>query len=239
MATLVIPDVHERFDRLSNALVGRMEKASRIVFLGDWFDAFGGRDLDRLGEICAFINANHDGLRYEDRVIPTDWLLGNHDCHYFFQSNGFKCSGYDPVKHNFISANIPDVVVDSFKIFTKVGPYTLSHAGFHEATLQYCRPEVEREALKTVKGGGWDPIFGAGRARGGSQMIGGPTWLDWNSEFEHIPEVPQIVGHTHGSAVRTKGVSTGDSTKDRTAMLSFPWACKAGASTLAFGSWRG
>lgn len=212
MATMIIPDVHERMDRLAEALRDRLALADRVVFLGDWFDAFGDLRLDRVEMACQFINGNIDGLELGDaregtqKVVPATFLLGNHDCHYFFEAPYFKCSGYNPHKQEMIWETLSfSTVVPKFKIFTRVGPYLLSHAGFAEATLQYARPEVEKEALILARAGGFDPIFGAGRARGGHQKIGGPTWLDWNYEFEHIDGVPQIVGHTHGSAVRTKG----------------------------------
>ena len=224
MATLIIPDVHERLDRLERALVfarTMRDAVSRIVFLGDWFDAFGPVDLRKVGQICGWLNANingvdgtpfvemdaTDGDHTITRVIPADFLLGNHDCHYFFHHNGFMCSGYDHRKKDVIQANLAQTTMDQFKVFTKVGPYLCSHAGLHLATLGFDKPEVEAGALRTARAGGWDPFWGAGRARGGNQQIGGPTWLDWGAEFEHIDDLPQIVGHTNGQHVRSKGNS--------------------------------
>lgn len=219
MATLIIPDVHERMDRLAAALRDRLAKADRVVFLGDWFDAFGPLQLDRVEMACKFINGNIDGLLLEDharfvdhettdgggRVIPATFLLGNHDCHYFFDHPNFMCSGYTPAKKEVIEETMSGDAVEQFRIFTRVGPYLVSHAGFTEATMRFATEEVEAEALQAAYDGKFDPIFGAGYARGGRQPIGGPTWLDWNAEFQHIPSQPQIVGHTNGSAVRTKG----------------------------------
>lgn len=223
---LVVPDVHERLDRLANALRGRIEKADRVVFLGDWFDAFGEVDLRRVGQVCQFINGNVDGLRVpgpcscaqqednhiddctwwtDGRVVPATFLLGNHDCHYFFRHDWFKCSGYNPQKQEVISANVPQGIIEHFDIFTRVGPYLVSHAGFHPKTLQYATLEDERDALESAYNGRFDAIFGAGYARGGRQAIGGPTWLDWSAEFEHIDDCPQIVGHTNGRDIRVKG----------------------------------
>lgn len=205
MPCLVIPDVHERLDRLDAALDLAYNKADHIVFLGDWFDAFGAVDLQRVRDMCNEIESHIDGIGEggdgegtgPDRIIPTTFLLGNHDCHYFFSHDGFKCSGYNPMKQAVIDRYLPEEVKRKFKIFTRVGPYLLSHAGFHEATLQYAKPEVEADALKLAFDGKFDPIWGAGRARGGYQKIGGPTWLDWNMEFDHIDNCPQIVGHTN------------------------------------------
>jgi len=117
MAALRIPNIPERLDRLALALRQRIQKADRVVFLGDWFDAFGPVDLRRVGQVCGFLNGNINGLRWEDgdigsRLIPTEFLLGNHDCHYFFSHNGFKCSGYDPRKQEVIEANVPQGIID-------------------------------------------------------------------------------------------------------------------------------
>ena len=51
------------------------------------------------------------------------------------------------------------------------------------------------------------PLLRAGWVRGGDQAKGGCTWLDWDEEFEDIPGVPQIVGHTIGKEPRWKGAS--------------------------------
>ena len=197
MATLICPDVHERIDRLLLIEEKFFPKADRIVMLGDFFDAFGPVDLRRVGQICGWINGHVNDPK-------MTFLGGNHDFHYFFKHDGFKCSGYNPQKQDVIDANLPDGIREKFRIFTRVGPYLVSHAGFTEATLQYCTPEVEAEAIKTALAGGFDPLFGAGYDRGGDQPVGGPTWLDW-SNLQHIDDCPQIVGHTHGGTVRYKG----------------------------------
>lgn len=229
MSTLIISDVHERLDRLDAALAGRIEKVDRVVFLGDWFDAFGAVDLRRVGQVCQFINGNIHGYTFENPdedysnlTIPATFLLGNHDCHYFFRHDAFKCSGYNPQKQEVIDANVPDGIKEYFRIYTRVGPYLVSHAGFTEATLQYARQEVEAEALRKAFAGGFDPIFGAGYARGGNQPVGGPTWLDWNAEFQSIDDCPQIVGHTNSGTVRMKGLTTGDCVQDEDGTLHVP-----------------
>lgn len=229
MATLVISDIHERLDKLANALSGRVEKASRVVFLGDWFDAFGKVDLGRVNMVCRFINGNIDGIFYEPkdneepgRLVPVDFLLGNHDCHYFFQHNGFKCSGYENRKQDAIDTLIPRSVMEKFHIFTRVGPYLLSHAGFHKGNMDLATPEAERHHLQIAHDGGFSKMWGAGMARGGNQALGGPTWLDWNDEFGHIDGTPQIVGHTNqrDNLPKSKGITKADSTVNAEGNLS-------------------
>ena len=213
MAVLVCPDVHERLDRLAIIEERYFPKADSIIMLGDFFDAFGPEDLDRVRQMCQWLNKHANGYRYEDgdlgsKLIPIQFLLGNHCVHYLFPHDGYKCSGYSVRKQGVIDKYLSYETKQAFRIFTKVGAYTLSHAGFHEATLGYAKREVEKDALETAFAGGYDAIFGAGRARGGSHPVGGPTWLDWNFEFEHIDDFPQIVGHTNGKDVRVKGPNT-------------------------------
>lgn len=198
MATLVCPDVHERLERLLSIEERFFSQADRVVMLGDFFDAFGPVDLAKVGRVCGWINGHITDPKFT-------FLLGNHCAHYLFGHPNFKCSGYNNQKQDVIDANLPDGIREKFRIFTRVGPYLVSHAGFTEATLQYARPEVEAEALRTALAGGFDSIFGAGYARGGNQKIGGPTWLDWDAEFEHIEDCAQIVGHTNGKDVRVRG----------------------------------
>jgi len=51
------------------------------------------------------------------------------------------------------------------------------------------------------------PLFSPGKARGGTQPVGGPLWLDWDEEFTDALPLPQLVGHTVGKAPRQKGRS--------------------------------
>ena len=238
MPTLIIPDIHERLDKLANALSGRIERADRVIFLGDFFDAFGKTDLTRMRDVCRFINKNIDGIRWEDgdigsRIIPVDFLLGNHDCHYFFGHDGFKCSGYNHQKQDVIDTLIPRTVREKFHIFTRVGSYLLSHAGFHTGNIGNATPEVERHHLQIAHDGGFSRMWGAGMARGGNQALGGPTWLDFAYEFEPIVGVPQIVGHTNGKDVRTKQTSNGEiSYCIDTALHNICWISDDGQTTI-------
>ena len=191
---LVDPDLHEQYTTLMGKVEPLMEQADKTIFLGDWFDTFGDHNVE---EMCGYIK----GTRGDEKIVK---LLGNHDCHYFFDHNGFMCSGWQPRTRMVVDQLLEPADIEEFKLFTQVGKFVLSHAGFHPATLQYFHPTVEKEALRTAREGGFDPIFSAGKARGGWVPVGGPTWLDWNQEFVPLA-TPQIVGHTYKRGqVRTK-----------------------------------
>lgn len=211
---LIIPDIHERLDKLEKALT-HAGKADFIIQLGDWFDSFDRYSEERIRDVCRKLNQICYGYRWEDgdlgsKIIPTTMLLGNHDCHYFFDNPQFACSGYHPSKKFLIKELIPLETIRRFKLYAKVGPYLISHAGFNSVTIQYADPIICAHAIQDAMIERFDPLFGAGRARGGNQKYGGPTWLDWQEEFEAL-ETPQIVGHTNGKEVRTK--QTGDGVK--------------------------
>ncbi len=197
MKTLIIPDPHERLGAVQEALLA---KHDRVVFLGDWFDTFKPWDEERIYSICSFIKHNVEHLP------NATWLIGNHDVHYACPTEHYCCSGFKPESKRIIRDMLKPDVWMQFKVFTTVGPYTVSHAGFREETLQYAKPEVCELAWKRVINEGiYDALFGAGQGRGGRHPYGGPTWLDWNYEFYHMDTVPQIVGHTADSQPRAKG----------------------------------
>lgn len=195
--TLIIPDVHERTDRLY-AIKDELEAADRVVFLGDFFDKFGERNhKNMLRWLCTYLGRK-----------DWDFLLGNHDASYRWPSL-YACSGYkqqtqSDVDHFF---GADDTYWRHFKLFTEVGPYTLSHAGFHPDTLHMKSHEAYQLAVDASNGGHYCPMFGAGGYRGGPHPIGGPVWLDFTVEFKDIEGMPQIVGHTSGKDIRQKGKS--------------------------------
>jgi hypothetical protein len=201
MKHLLIPDVHERMDKLDAILETHLDNADRVVFMGDWFDSFQKFDAARIVKVCRFINESVDTL------IST-WLLGNHDCHYFFRHAGFVCSGYDPRKKAFIEELIQPDTIRKFKLHTRIGPWLISHAGYHHTNVHMADDLTATASIDRAIRGEFPRIFSAGRARGGDAEFGGPTWLDFNYEFEHIDGIPQIVGHTNGAEVRFKD-STG------------------------------
>jgi hypothetical protein len=57
------------------------------------------------------------------------------------------------------------------------------------------KPATE-EGLEDVKNNILNSWFEVGFARGGMQKVGGITWLDWQQEFQPIPDLNQIVGHS-------------------------------------------
>lgn len=202
MKILIIPDIHERYGDLLR-LADKIDKADEIVCLGDYFDTF---STTQVHEMCAWL---------VDRMTDPKFtfLLGNHDCHYLFSSPRFVCSGFEAWKRPIVQvALLKWVDAGSFKLSIERQGFTLSHAGWHLDTVKWNTPEQLEAAIEEASGGGCPRVMGCGYARGGDQPTGGVTWLDFNVEFEDIPGMPQIVGHTQGGKpkgmVKVCGAST-------------------------------
>lgn len=184
--TLIIPDVHEQYAKLLQ-LESKMEQANRVVLLGDFWDTFFPEG--KQGLIATWLL----GKLWDSKYTV---LWGNHDCHYAFEHPQFLCSGYNKETKRMLQKEIPQDAWRQFKVFTAVGPYVVSHAGFHPQTL-YLKDTVDK-AVDSAFAGTFHPLWAAGRAVGGQAAFGGPTWLRW-WELAEIG-FPQIVGHTQVKA---------------------------------------
>lgn len=195
MSTLIISDIHEQPLKLE-ALKSRIKAAKRVVFLGDWLDTFAKPKPTE-----ATIALMKEFLGYDN----CEFLLGNHDCHYFFTHSLFRCSGYDFHTQALVNELLTEDEKRRFKLSTLAGnkeTFLISHAGYHPSMNKHMANE--QDALDCAFRGEFHPIFGVGYIRGGWQDVGGPTWLDWNNEFVPLPEIKQIVGHTKDDKVRSK-----------------------------------
>lgn len=207
---LIIPDVHQKMERLEQILIQRKEN-ERIIFLGDFFDDF------------------HDTPQAARRMaqelvmsLSEDWraCLGNHDLQYIFPTAIDTCAGFTPEKRAAIQAVInphQEALLQRFAIFHRVGPWLLSHAGlaphFHvnndEAPVIAAAAETwSVGAMARAAAGLSHALFHIGLARGGFRPIGGPLWCDWDYEFaDNHALPPQIVGHTPSDEPRRMGRS--------------------------------
>ena len=198
MNTLIIPDVHERYDTLLS-LRPLMDQATRVVMLGDFWDTY--TPYGKAKVMAEWVKAHVHDPKF-------DILYGNHDCHYAFTNGMFMCTGFKHQTHQAIHNVMETDDWSQFQLYVKVGKYVVSHAGFHPKTTKLM--EQASDAIDLAFAGEFHPLWSAGFARGGSQPVGGPTWLDWKEEFTPIEGMPQIVGHTHGPDVRFKSVPDGE-----------------------------
>jgi hypothetical protein len=203
--TLIIPDLHHNW-RQAEKIISSVD-ADRVIFLGDFFDDFDDTP-EMVKDTCNWLAAS---VEKPNRIM----LRGNHDVHYEFPFCTLKCSGYEDWKSYIISDCIPKSVWNKLKWYYFLDDkWLLSHAGLHSFNLppkignlhtdrsrfiaaisnyldQNIQDGIRLAANETTH---WS--LNAGRARYGSERVGGITWCDFKREFRPIVGLNQIVGHT-------------------------------------------
>lgn len=210
---IVIPDIHEKVDRLERI----MKKYSFIknkISLGDWYDSWRFASAERIGEVArahrAFV---------ED---PNNTCIGgNHDWQYAFpRAYGLGCSGFEEWKpepiNKWMKASWNKVVLHKWIETEDKQSWLISHAGFHPSfahpvfgmTEQHVE-NITQNALNRLRyEGAITDLFVVGETRGGrADFSGGCTWMDWR-DFVPIDGLNQIVGHSYKKQVRTKETET-------------------------------
>lgn len=210
---VVFSDPHQEVDRV--AAIIRAESPDLTVCLGDWFDSFFYNSIADIENTCSFLRQN----LFEKNFIT---LMGNHDIHYLYDNPTTICSGYERGKKGLIQKSFSQVPIaeirKKFAWYIWIDDYLCTHAGIHpihiparrllekdgltkDSISEFLDEEIRRAEDALISGDRfW--LYGAGMARGGRLNYGGIIWLDFNQEFEPIPELRQIVGHTSNRAIR-------------------------------------
>lgn len=214
MKYLVIPDVHQKLDKVRRIVENN--KFDKLISLGDWFDNFYDSPEDSMRTAMYILDL------YEELGDNFIWLMGNHDIPYLFPEtfDETRCSGTTRAKLKAIQEVFADRLDRKrirlhyeIKLGARKYPLFLSHAGVskyhfaHKLTGTVMPGYIRSKCNKVMDmlfemednpmiGGEELSILMAGRARMGSLPTGGIIWQDWNLEFEPLPRVSQIVGHT-------------------------------------------
>jgi hypothetical protein len=202
---LVFSDPHQEIDKVLKII--KSESADIIVCLGDWFDSF-------------HLNSEHDAEKtcnfLKEWVLKENFYtcIGNHDVPYLYNNPYTLCSGYYKWKDALITKNLGTAfatVRNKFQWYIWIDDFLCSHAGLNEYYLE--KQDVSKIPLskwiderivtaeKSLFNNGHHWLYMAGAARGGRVNIGGITWQDFNSEFEPIDGLKQLVGHTAHSKI--------------------------------------
>lgn len=179
--TLVVGDLHGCYDLAAAALSFKGDY--NIVFLGDYVDSF-----------CNSVDAQLRTIRLvlgEHNNNDVTALIGNHEASYLI--DGMGCSGWKS-KTAAAMLHLKDLVL-ALPYYVKRSGWLLSHAGV-SARLLDSMGQTYHEYLNN------GDYLQIGRARGGLHSIGGLLWCDWHGEFEPLPKLQQIVGHTHNNQGR-------------------------------------
>lgn len=195
--TLIVPDVHLRLENLK-AILNQWGGRGRVIFLGDFFDDFGDTATQN-AEMASFLKKEVLGKKSHTVI------MGNHDFHYHPRCpDELKCSGFTEEKKTAIGEVLSLEDFSNFQWATHEKGFLLTHAGLHPRLLS---PFAEVRADKISQwindtcrkaldlGDIYEPLLRAGYMRYGAQPVGGVIWMDVR-EYEHIPQLRQIFGHT-------------------------------------------
>ena len=205
---LVFADPHQEIDKVRKIMLAEQPDVS--LCLGDWFDSFTHNSEFDLEKTCRFLKEN----LFQKNFVT---LMGNHDVQYLYENFTILCSGYARVKDVFISDSFGSssfpVLRSKFPWYIWVDDFLCTHAGLSpihllpnqklgKAAISEWLDEQIKFATIALETQQRYWLYGAGRVRGGPLPKGGIDWLDFNDEFEPIPGLKQIVGHTESDCIR-------------------------------------
>lgn len=212
MKTVVLGDIHGR--GVWQYIVQK-ENPDRVIFIGDYFDAF---EIPYLDQMYNFKQIVHYARTSGKEVIL---LIGNHDVHYqrWAISAGEFYSGFETLHANEICKEL-ELNEDIMQIAYKMDNFLFTHAGITQTWLDLIDIENDEKMVDAINDyGKYRPktfAFGALRTRTyldpyGDDVFQGPTWVRPKSlmkDSKHLGYI-QIVGHTEQKQIDIKGKSTG------------------------------
>jgi len=199
--TIIVPDIHN--DYLTAEKIISKENPDNIIFLGDYFDDF----YDTVKDAANVAKWLIKSLQQKNRIH----LIGNHDLSYMTDNPNLKCTGYDEDKHDEIKKH--DIDWSLLKMhYWLSDDWLCTHAGFSNDFFKQQRTkksdtiqqvlDFSKKDLEKIHDVNYNhPFFQVGFSRGGSNTVGGTLWCGYD-EFEDIPGINQIFGHTRGDSVR-------------------------------------
>lgn len=188
-----VGDIHGQINVMRMALDC---DADRIIFCGDFVDSWKRAVSDQIACIELALNNIGDGR------VSAVWA--NHEWSYMEPK--MRCSGFNLATEAHLIP-LKEDIRKKFKPFIYEQETLVTHAGLtHQLWKEHQLGLDTFEQVLTE----WShdinsPFFNIGRARGGNDRYGGPLWCDFNHEFQPIPELKQVFGHTRGKGFREKG----------------------------------
>lgn len=187
MKYIFVGDIHGKVEMVEAALAREGYK----IFVGDFIDSWNRSVEDHKRCYDLFFDAAEKG---EAKAI-----YGNHELSYFIPEH--KCSGWDG-KRDYLMQQYRNLIFKYFKPYILLQPdFLVSHAGLTLAL--WISHHMSLDNLPTLLDTWWpvsrSPIHWIGKYRGGLDPYGGLFWCDWNQEFQSVPGLTQVFGHTHTS----------------------------------------
>lgn len=195
-------DIHGKSEQVRRAL----DMDGIIVFVGDFIDSFDRTILEHDECYRLVIEAIK---KKKARVI-----YGNHELSYIpvcgeLGQSIHRSSGWN-YQRSIVMKKYESKIREHFEPYIFLTPeFLVSHAGLTKQLWQ--DQGLSIKTLSQALAEWWldrnSPMHYIGRYRGGRNKYGGLFWCDFNQEFEEVPELSQIFGHTPGPDIRYRGNS--------------------------------
>lgn len=226
---LVVPDVHQNLDFLEAAVNRADVEGARLCFLGDFVDGANPKwagaaalqataqtlvELCRSrGDGCMVLVGNHDfdALRVA-RFRRQRETEGDTKAVAELDAALPAAPGYAALLELW-----PEAFLESWGLAAFCHDTLMTHAGVarrHWPWAVSSEAHDQAQAFVEASDRAWrrwvrtdqeHPLFSAGPGRGGVDApVGGPLWLDWDTEFVDDLPFAQAVGHTRSDVVRRK-----------------------------------
>lgn len=203
--TIYISDIHNRTKQVDEIL--SWEKYDKAIFGGDLWDSWGDGPIEAL-----------ESAHWFKRMIADPrhlFALGNHDSQYLWPDNPSWCWGFSHGKSHAIRSVLSQADLNKLRPCHVDQGILFTHAGFDVGLAQYLASRgypapighltaesiaafLEQEwpaVCARYASGSTHPLLEPGAERGGTQRIGGITWID-HSRICPIPTIRQVVGHS-------------------------------------------
>ena len=169
--------------------------ADKIIFVGEFMDSWRRSPEDQIQCVRRVLKEIEDGR--------AEAVFGNHEMSYI--SPEYRCTGHTAEAQTLFD-HIKYEVLEKFKPFVSLanGKILVTHAGLtrqlweaHNLTTE----NYQQALTEWFHEGHTSPFFQVGQRRGGVHPFGGPLWCDF-MEFQSVPEIYQIFGHSRGARFR-------------------------------------
>lgn len=203
--TIWITDIHNRTKQVSEIL--SWERYDKAIFTGDLWDQYHDGPVEAL-----------ETAHWFKRMLADPRHLfcqGNHDSQYLWPDNPAWCWGFTKGKSDAIRSVLSQADLDKLRPCHVDQGVLFSHAGFDagmaQALASWGLPapvgHLTAESIAAFLDEQWPhvyakyangsshPLLEPGPERGGTQRVGGITWIDF-SRIRPVPTVRQCVGHS-------------------------------------------
>ena len=188
-----VGDIHGRVRDVERALT----RPGKKIFVGDFVDSY----TESAGKQQACLEmVLHSIKRAESQAV-----FGNHELSYMIPEH--RCSGWN-LETNLVIQKYKEEMYQLFKPYIFIEPNILvTHAGLSK--FWWDKHDLTLDNLCDTLDDWWkdnaSPMHKIGYTRGGQAPRGGTFWCHYPDEFEPIPDLVQIFGHTSDREIRGDG----------------------------------